>query len=140
MIYTWTIEGQPVSMGRPRFSRRSSHCYTPRPTREWQAYAVAKILDSKPAEAIERPCQLSVIAVFHRPKIINGRKPHHPGRVRHGAKPDADNVLKQAGDCLERAGVLRNDSRIFDATVSKFYAAEGETPHTEIKLYVENEI
>jgi len=50
-------------------------------------------------------------------------------------KPDADNYMKAAGDALEKAGVLVNDSRIVDLRCIKRHATEGEEPCVKVCLY-----
>ena len=133
MEHRWTILGEPVAKGRPRFNRASGFAYTPAKTRNWEALAVEAFAcgwDGGPNDGL---AELEVVAVFSRPKrLMRAKDPE--GRVPHASRPDADNVLKAVGDAIEKAGVLRNDSQVWRATASKAYAAKAEGPRVEVVL------
>ena len=73
---------------------------------------------------LEGPLAISVIATLPIPKSWSGRKKRlaAAGLIRPAGKPDADNLLKAAGDGLN-AIVWRDDSQIVDARVRKVYGA-----------------
>lgn len=133
--WSWTILGEPVGQGRPRFARMGNHvrAYDPAKSRSWKAIAVEQFACHWDGGPLDQLVRLDVVAVFSRPKrLLRAKDPE--GRVPHGAKPDGDNCLKAVADSLERAGVLRNDSLVSLAAVKKQYAAKGEGPRVEVVL------
>ena len=129
----WVIMGDPVGKGRPRFCRKTGVAYTPSRTRNWEGIArevFACKWDGAPSESA---AQLDVTAVFARPKRLMREKDSNE-RLPYLSRPDGDNCLKAVADALEAAGVLRNDSQIVHATVTKQYAAKNEGPRVEVEL------
>jgi Holliday junction resolvase RusA-like endonuclease len=55
------------------------------------------------------------------------KRPEHRKNARFpDTKPDHDNLVKSMQDCLERAGIIENDSRIVQCTTRKvFCSGEG---------------
>lgn len=133
--WSWTILGDPVGKGRPRFARSGPtvRTFTPARTAQWEAIAREVFACSWDGGPIESLVELEVTAVFRRPKrldrVADERQPH-------GARPDADNVLKAVGDALEKAGVVRNDSQVVRASVAKAYARGDEGPRVEVVMRV----
>lgn len=91
------------------------------------------------------PLVVSVVAVFARPK----RQPQHhvgdaelpmpawpdDGRAWHTTRPDADNIEKAVLDACKLAGVIADDSIICETRIRKVYAAPGEAPCIELRIY-----
>jgi len=131
--HRWTILGDPVAKGRPRFNRVTGHAYTPGKTANWEARAVETFSCGWNGGPTEARAELEVTAVFARPKrLMRAKDPQ--GRVPHLSRPDADNVLKAVGDAIEKAGVLRNDSQAWRTLASKVYASKTESPRVEVLL------
>ena len=131
--WSWTILGDPVGKGRPRFARCGSgvRTYTPERTATWEAIAREVFACSWDGGPIADAVELDVVAVFRRPKRLDRVA---DVRQLHLARPDADNVLKAVGDALEKAGVVRNDSQVVKATAAKVYAREDEGPRVEVVM------
>ncbi len=63
-----------------------------------------------------------------------------PGGVRRwqsyaSTKPDADKLVRCIGDALQKAGVVRDDSRIADLRAIKRYCEGAETPGVRIRVW-----
>jgi len=127
----FVVPGTPVGKGRPRASTIAGnvHIRTPTKTRNYEAKvaACARNAARRPLDA--GPLRITVVAVFARPKRLQ-RKKDPADRIRHDRGPtDASNILKAIEDGAE--GVLyKNDSRIAEARVEKWWAAKGEAAHT----------
>ena len=99
----------------------------------WAAYLVAGLGQTT------GPVEVRVVAVFRRVKRLKGH-----GRHCHAVAPDSDKVLRNvldglhqrtpAGNRKPKAGIITDDSRVVSVTISKWYAAEGEEPHTEVSI------
>jgi Holliday junction resolvase RusA-like endonuclease len=80
-------------------------------------------------KTIAGPVQLSVYCRFEMPKSWSKKKRSESQGILHGAKPDADNVLKAVEDALTDCGVWNDDAQVALAFISKRWS---ETPQTEI--------
>lgn len=131
--WSWTVLGDPVGKGRPRFARQGDkvRTFTPARTASWEAMAREVFAGRWQGGPLEGCVALVVTAVFRRPKRLDRRADR---RNPHVARPDADNVLKAVGDALEKAGVVRNDSQVVRAVVEKAYARSDEGPRVEVLL------
>lgn len=150
LIGRWTITGKPQSASRPRVGRRGTHY--PDAHRIWEARAVHHISLHRAGEAHEGPVDVTIVAVFPRPKA---RLPRHMGGTlsvdehrdwacmygldncygrmpAHTASSDVDNVAKLCMDALQKAGVLVNDSRVVKLVIRKLWTAVDDDPCTEI--------
>ena len=153
----WELARPPVAATRSakRFGG-NAHIVWRDTYKAWKSAAVVDLAGfRRELEAREAPLPLfgayvvEAVAVFHRPRFAptyvrteNGRKVRRPyplpwtdDRRPYLATPDYDNLAKGVGDCLEAAKVLSNDSTLFWGTSTKWYAAVGELPHTEIRLW-----
>lgn len=81
---------------------------------------------------VDGPLVADIVFVMPRPsnKIWKTRSmPRYP----HTGKPDRDNLAKAVFDALEGL-VYRNDSLIFDGTITKWVASGDEQPHAEVVI------
>lgn len=81
----------------------------------------------------EAPIHLGVSFVVPRPKYLTKRYKTTDRVPLFGARGDWDNFGKAVSDAMEGIA-YDNDCRIYSAFVQKYYAAEGESPHTLILL------
>lgn len=87
----------------------------------------------RPAEPIEGPVLLRIVAVLPRSKGMatiskrTGLPLHEAQRYPHTKKPDGDNLAKALLDALK--SWWRDDSQVWDHHVIKLVAAMGEQPH-----------
>lgn len=81
------------------------------------------------------PWAMHIVSVCRRPETrppIVPREAWATGaRVAKPTRPDADNYAKMAADALPKS-IMDDDARIVALTVTKWYAAKGEEPHTTI--------
>jgi Holliday junction resolvase RusA-like endonuclease len=124
----FTVPGQPVAKGRPKFTNVGgfARVYTPKKTQEYEAL-VAGIAKRAmwPIEPLLRPVEIMLELRMEIPKSWSKSKrlAALDGRVRATKKPDADNVLKGIKDALNGICWV-DDSQVVVLTVRKLYAAE----------------
>ncbi len=117
-----TLAGVPVGKGRPRFSRKSGHAYTPEKTRTYEdnlAYVAQAAMHGKPL--FDGAVWVDVIAIFPVPASWSAKKRSHAvsGALAPTCKPDADNLLKVL-DALNEI-VWHDDKQITWAQITKKY-------------------
>jgi Holliday junction resolvase RusA-like endonuclease len=112
----YTIEGNPVPWQAPL--RCGNRYFSPHYKKQQEA-----IWQLKSQVNLEEPISAPVIlgAIFYMPIPASASK-----RLR-------EQMLKFAEDCLERAGILSNDSIIFDGPAKKVY---GVKPRTVLTIEV----
>ena len=131
------IPGKPISKARPRFFRRGNFVgtYNSQETEEgrWIVLANSQI-DGKVTEVA---IHLDMTFVLPRPKSHYGTG-RNAGKVKPNApsdpkgRPDIDNYIKFAMDCINGTGkVWKDDSQVVSLTAVKEY---GETPKTVIEV------
>lgn len=87
--------------------------------------------DGQPVQLSE-PVSVRIVAVIARPKRLMGSK-WPSGRIWCGSRPDADNLAKSVLDGLR--DWWTDDSIVAELLVQKLYAAKGESPRYEVKIY-----
>lgn len=131
MIYRFTIHGEPVGKGRPRFTR-TGHTYTPEKTREYER-RVAQLYRVTGGKSLgAAPVSLAVTAYFAVPKSASKKTKAAmlSGETACMKKPDADNILKCIADALN--GVAYDDDKqIVQTTFSKHWS---EAPRVEVEV------
>lgn len=136
-MISFVIPGQPF--GKPAVARdRQGNRYRPREVTAF--YRAVSWLVRGPSSGWDREPLLAPVVTITAVKARPQRKPRgYPlpwlrGRVPCLAKPDADNVAKSILDALTVGGVFEDDQRVAALTVSTWYAAEGEDPHTAVQV------
>jgi Holliday junction resolvase RusA-like endonuclease len=126
----FTIYGEPVAKGRPKFARRGNfvHTYTPPKTKTYEEevhyMAACAMGASKPLEgAVE-----VYIYITHSIPASYSKKRKEAclsGLEKHLKKPDCDNTAKAVIDGM--AGVvMKNDSQITSLHITKVYGEIGK--------------
>ena len=121
----FTVDGEPVGKGRPRFTR-NGHAYTPEKTADYEQLVKVsfrkKYPDFKPIEK-DIPLYAVIEACFKIPKNTGkkAREKMLSGSIRHTKKPDGDNIAKAVLDALNGLA-YHDDSQIFMFTVVKKYS------------------
>lgn len=119
----FTVYGEPVAKGRPRFTKRG-FAYTPKKTREAQDNFLAQAVKHKPKKPLKGA--LRVIMKCYKPKPKS-----KPKKVKYWiTRPDLDNFVKIL-DSLNGVFWI-DDSQIIKIEASKEY---GEPARTEITIY-----
>jgi len=131
------ISGKPIAKARPRFVRRGKFVKTfnCQETEEGKwLHGVKEQVSGK----LEGPVAMVCRFVFPRPKghFGTGRnesklKPSAP--VDHTQKPDCDNLVKFACDCLNDLAYY-DDCQVVQQMAVKRWARPGEEAHTSIEI------
>lgn len=122
----FTVDGDPVAKGRPRFVRRADSVgtYTPKKTASYETRVrLAAISAMMRRQPTDRPVQLSVMLGMRIPPSWSTRRHVQAaaGEIRATKKPDADNVVKLIKDACNGI-VWRDDAQVVRLVVQKEYA------------------
>ena len=138
---TFTVPGQPVAKGRPKFARQGGfvRAYTPEKTVAYETLVKLAAGEAMAGAApMQGPMALELRLFVAIPKATTKRD---LARITAGAflpvkKPDADNVLKAISDALNGIA-YDDDAQLVDVIIRKRYS---DTPRAEILLhrYAEN--
>lgn len=129
----FTVYGEPVAKGRPRFSTRGKfvQTFTPDKTRTYEAevamMAKAAMGSSKP---LDSALEAFIHLTFPIPQSYSKKRAEAclAGQEKHTKRPDADNVAKAIIDGMDQI-VFLNDSQIVSLHIHKTY---GEIAKAEI--------
>ena len=131
----FTVPGEPVGKGRPRFVRQTGRTYTPEKTAVYEnlvkmAYAGAA-QGWKFSDSAELGIRIEAYFAIPKSKSKREQRDMEIGVIKATKKPDADNILKVIADALNHMA-YRDDSQIVYAEVSKKYA---KTPRTQVLIW-----
>ena len=120
LVITLRIPGHPRPKGRPRFSTKTGHTYTPKKTAQEEAVIrqmAAAVMERESIEGLwEGPVHIKIVAGVQKPQDWWGGR--EPTGTNHG---DWDNIGKLVTDALQGI-VFKNDAQIISAVVVKRYA------------------
>jgi len=128
-IGCFQVDGDPVAMGRPRFTR-SGRVYTPKKTEEAVNHIASVAGEMIPYRECGDMFDVSIQFYHKRPKRFR-KGP----AVRKPTKPDIDNLIKTVLDGLNRSGIWKDDNQVVSIRANKYYCATDEAPRTLIFLY-----
>jgi Holliday junction resolvase RusA-like endonuclease len=119
MKIEFTVPGEPVGKGRPRFTK-DGHTYTPQKTRDYEDKIVQcwKCQSGK-GFAAGVPLAAHITAYFPLPKSLSKKRAAAMDGTPHTKRPDADNVAKAILDALN-THAYNDDSAIASLTVWKY--------------------
>jgi Holliday junction resolvase RusA-like endonuclease len=143
----FTIPGEPVAKGRPKFVIRYKgkvpfvHVYTPKETESYEKYVCACAVTSGvlPAEPLDCCLVLSVVFVHERTQELlktgrGGKYKYSTDRIKKPTKPDLTNLIKAIEDGINHSNLWVDDARIVESHNYKYWAAIGESPHVEVTV------
>lgn len=113
-------------LGKPR-----AQIYVPKEADEWKRAFRRHAAEVMPAEALDEPVRVDVLALFPRPQRLNRRK-DPDGLVWHTTTPDRDNVDKLVLDAL--APYWRDDTDVVLGTILKAYHRKGGQPGVIVRI------
>ena len=130
---SFTVPGQPVAKGRPKFARQGGfvRAYTPEKTANYETLVKLAAGEAMAGESpLQGPLSLMLRLYVQIPKSTTKRD---RARIEAGGfyptkKPDVDNVLKTVTDAMNGI-VYGDDAQIVTVTVTKAYA---DTPRAEV--------
>ena len=135
MTWSCTIPGEPVAMGRPRFSGgKFPRAYLPKKTRDWVRGATIILRSQWGAAPLEGAVAVELVFVHSRPKRLCRKKDAH-GRLWRDRRPDIDNLCKSALDAIQAAGIVADDGQVAVLEGRDMYGAKGESGKVEISVW-----
>lgn len=137
MNLCFSIPGEPVAQGRPRFSNRGNFikAYDPDKSRNYKAFVKVLVIDAMKKQGCtlsELPLEVAIIAYVGIPtsKPKKFKQQALEGLQKPTKKPDVDNVAKIILDSI--TGIAyQDDKQIVKLSVSKIYS---ETPKVEVQI------
>ena len=130
----FTIYGEPVPKGRPKFTVRGGYAiaYTPKKTREAETNLRVQALPFKPDKPLEGAIILTVTIYRSIPKSFSKKKIEmaENGILRPVTRPDVSNYLKGIEDAFNKI-MWNDDSQIVRIIAGKYYS---NRPRIEIEI------
>jgi Holliday junction resolvase RusA-like endonuclease len=122
----FTVDGNPVAKGRPRFAKRGKfvQTYTPQKTKDYESLVMDSASEAMGAsEPLETPVKIFIHIRMPIPASYSKRMRQDclDQLIRPVKKPDWDNVAKAITDALNGI-VYVDDCQIVDAHVTKRYS------------------
>ena len=133
MRYEFTVPGEPVGKGRPRFG--NGRAFTPAKTAKYENLVRVAFANAYPdAVPTEGPVDLFIRAYFPIPKSFSKKKREKAlaEQIAKISRPDLDNVIKAVCDGLNELA-WKDDAQIYEMTAWKGY---GEQPRLEVIINI----
>lgn len=134
MKIRFSVPGEPVGKGRPRFTK-SGHTYTPQKTRDYEEFIRnCFYLQNGSMRFCENiPLNISIDACCAIPKNASKKKREAMinGQILPTKKPDVDNITKIVLDALNGVAYY-DDKQIVAVRCVKFY---GDEPYVAVKIW-----
>lgn len=132
-LIEFTVPGQPVGKGRPRFTR-AGHAYTPAKTASYENLVRLEFNHQFPSfEPFDGAICVEIMAYYQIPSSFS-RKRHSEAKnhiIRPTVRPDCDNVCKAVLDALNNVA-YHDDNQIVTLKACKLY---DDKPRTEITIW-----
>lgn len=130
---TFTVYGEPVAQGRPKFTTVHGHAkaYDPEKSRSYKEIVRLEALRVRPEIPLDCAISLTVKVYRSIPKSFSKKKTAAAmsGSIRPVTKPDLDNVIKGVKDSLKTV-IWCDDSQVVDFGDSgKWYS---DVPRVEV--------
>jgi Holliday junction resolvase RusA-like endonuclease len=124
LVVTFTVDGDPVPKGRPRFARRGQfvQTYTDAKTIDYETHVAMKARQAIGAsEPLEGALTVFLYLRYGVPTSYSKKRKEACLRgVEYPKKVDLDNVYKSITDAMQGI-VYLNDSQIVEAHITKVY-------------------
>lgn len=137
MKVAFTVLGEPVAKGRPRFSRKGNYVksYTPEKTVNYET--LVRLEYERQCEGVcfpaDIPLCMNMTIYMGIPKSASKKKQKQmlEGELRPLKRPDSSNICKSLEDALNSVA-YPDDAQIVETHISRFY---GDPPRAEIEIY-----
>ena len=132
----FTVYGEPVAKGRPKFSRQGNFVRSYTPTKTTNYENLVKLSYAEACRGLNNPLEgevsMRIDAFFSIPKSTSKKKRElmNTGLINHTKRPDADNIAKAICDALNKVAYA-DDSQIVHLEVNKYYS---DIPRVEITI------
>lgn len=134
MELNFTVMGEPVAQGRPRFSSKArfTRPYDPAKSRKYKDYVRRVAQEYAPQEPLTGQLQVEIYVYKPSLKSFSKKKAEQAEQkiLRPITKPDVDNYAKGIKDALNKI-IWKDDSQVVDLRVQKFYS---KNPRVEIRV------
>ena len=137
LAFQGILQGPPVAMGRPRFTR-TGRAYTVKSSRDYKEEQVKQLQATKGENWIPLDGIFQIKITFIHPRTkrllrVKGDLPQ--GRIWRPKKPDLDNLLKMVLDIMTQSEIWIDDNRVCSISCEDYYAGENEEAHTLFSIY-----
>ena len=134
----FTINLIPKAQMRARHGRTKngfSVTYKAASQRQQENMLCSLLQPHRPAEPLEGPLGLKVVAYLPIPMSWSGKKISEAerGRIKPTCKPDLDNLVKNLKDCLTAASFWQDDKQVTSLAAEKLYN-DGRGPRWEVEI------
>lgn len=130
----FTVYGEPVAQGRPRFSSQGGfvRAYDPAKSKDFKKYVQLVAAQNRPEQLLTGPIAMKVVIYKSTLKSFSKKKIEaaERGDLRPLTKPDVDNYVKGIKDALKSI-VWKDDSQVVELHISKYYSS---SPRIEISI------
>jgi Holliday junction resolvase RusA-like endonuclease len=134
----FTIPGEPISQGRPRFSTRGgfARAYDPKKSRDGKAIVklcAKEAVDQESwTEPMSGPIEMLIQFAIALPKSQYRKRSPIPRKWRV-KKPDIDNLMKLVKDACSSV-VFLDDNQVVRVIAEKIQCAQDEAPFTKVRF------
>ena len=136
-MINFTVNGEPVAQGRPRFSTRGSFvkAYDPEKSKNYKAYVklvAAAAMNESSLKPLDGAISVDITAFVSIPKSKSKKFRENALKQleRPTKKPDCDNIAKILLDAMTGI-VYEDDKQIVKLSVEKYY---DEVPRVEVQI------
>ena len=130
----FTIPGEVVPQGRPRFARTRSgiRTYDPAKSRNYKTFVQWSTHELWPEKPLDGPLSVRIVEYRAIPESWSKKRRAEAlaGVIRPTGRPDMDNVIKAILDSLN-GRMWRDDSQVVSLHAEKRY---GEIPRAEVEI------
>ena len=130
----FTIPGEVIPQGRPRFARTRTgvRTYDPARSREYKTFVQWSTHELWPEKPLDGPLSVRIVEYRAIPESWSKKRRAEAlaGVIRPTGRPDMDNVIKAILDSLN-GRMWRDDSQVVSLHAEKRY---GEIPRAEVEI------
>ena len=136
MRVKFTVLGEPVGKGRPRFGRQGQYVRTYTPEKTVNYETLVKLEYARQCGKVmfeaETPLDMRITAYVPIPKSVSKKKRQAmiDRKIRPIKKPDSSNITKSIEDALNGVA-YKDDTQIVDSQIRRFY---GEQPRVVVTI------